>query len=185
MNGELKSMDACQKKLLRHKLSSICGWLELGNATAAREEAASLTPEELRQSDTIEMLYELSRHEKDWSGCLYFGKALSEVAPDDAGSWVRYCNALFWCEEVERARDLAIEKISEFPKVWDLVYNLACYLTRLHHFDRALQALRKAAQLSNDLNYFQHQAQIDPDLEPLWRHLGKKAEDFFASGDMD
>ncbi len=177
-------MDARQKKLLRHKISSICGWLELGDIDSAQEEASRLTTEEKVYPDSIEILYELSRHAGNWPDCLHYGSLLVELSPNDPGSWVRYCNALFWSEQVEEARDVAIEKISEFPTVWDLVYNLACYFTRLNHFDRALQALRKAARLSKDPEYFQHQARIDPDLEPLWRHLGKKADEFFASGEI-
>lgn len=177
-------MNSLQKKLLKHKISAISGWIDLKDIPSAQWEAAQLSSEEKKQQESIEMLYELSRLVQDWDQCLHYGSLLTEITPHDAGTWVRYCNALFWNEQVEEACDLAQEKMNEFPKVWDLVYNLACYHTRHQDYESALQALRKAAQIANDLDYFEHQAKIDPDLEPLWKHLGKKADEFFSSGDL-
>lgn len=178
-------MDSREKKLLlKHKISSIWGWLELGDLGSAEEEAASLQFDELSQPESIDIFYEISRKKKSWTDCVHYGEELTRVSPTDPGTWVRLCNALFWNGQAEMARDLATQKIKEFPEEWDLVYNLACYQTKLESFDSAIEALQKAAQISPNREYFERQAVLDQDLEPLWEHLGITGDQFFKTFDI-
>lgn len=178
-------MDSREKKLsLKHKISSIWGWLELGDLQTAQEEAHQLNHEELEEPESVDIFYEIARKSKCWNDCLKFGLKLTELCPDDPGTWVRYCNALFWSNQNEKARNLAIKKINEFPEEWDLVYNLACYLTKLQDFDEAVDALKKAEKMAGNKRYFQRQAILDQDLKPLWDHLGINPVKFFRSADI-
>ncbi len=178
-------MDSREKKLLlKHKISSIWGWLELGDLSSAEEEASDLQFDELSQPESIDIFYEISRKKESWKDCVHYGEELTRVSPADPGTWVRLCNALFWSGQAGMARDLATQKIKEFPEEWDLVYNLACYLTKLKSFDAAIDALQKAARISPNKEYFEAQAVLDSDLKPLWDHLGMSGTQFFKSSDI-
>lgn len=49
-------------------------------------------------------------------------------------------------------------------------FNLACYAAQLGHLDEARERLGRAFELDSNLRLL---ALEDPDLEPLWKSLGK------------
>jgi len=176
-------MDSRKEKLsFKHKISSIWGWIDLEDYESAKQEVALLNEVEMNQPESVDILYELSRISKDFGDCVQHGSQLTQLRPQDPGAWVRFCNALFWNNQIEDAQILAQEKMDEFPDEWDLVYNLSCYLTKLRKFDEALDALKKASSLTSNKEYFKGQAVLDPDLEELWDYLGVAPEEFFNSG---
>ena len=62
--------------------------------------------------------------------------------------------------------------LDKFPKEYIMRYNLACYAAQLGNLKEARDWLQKAIDLAGT-NEVKLMALNDPDLEPLWREIGK------------
>jgi hypothetical protein len=62
--------------------------------------------------------------------------------------------------------------VDKFPKDATMRYNLACYKCQLGRLDQARAWLEKAFAIG-DARKMKLAALDDPDLEPLWKEIGK------------
>jgi Flp pilus assembly protein TadD len=70
------------------------------------------------------------------------------------------------------ARDLLLPAASQFKKNGLIRYNLACYECQLGNLPEAKRWLAEAFALHNS-KQTKLDALNDPDLEPLWQHIGE------------
>ena len=62
--------------------------------------------------------------------------------------------------------------VDKFPDEHTVSYNLACYACRLGNLRESLQWLERAIDLAGKTD-IRARALDDPDLEPLWKHIGE------------
>ena len=75
-------------------------------------------------------------------------------------------------KRTEKARDNRLRVVDEFPEDPIMRYDLACYECQLGRLEQAKNWLEKAFKLGNP-NEIKLMALDDPDLEPLWKEIGK------------
>lgn len=100
---------------------------------------------------------------------IYAGRAAGSVRPGDTDRADQLLNAFLdhhTAMEYDRAVDLARRLVAVRPEAPEAHYNLACVLSRLHHTDDALHALKKAVDCGwRNLVH----TSLDPDLEVVRR----------------
>ena len=74
--------------------------------------------------------------------------------------------------KAQEARDNLLRVVDKFPTSPIMRYNLACYECQLGRLEQAKQWLEKAFALG-DAKQMKLAALDDPDLEPLWKEIGK------------
>ena len=75
-------------------------------------------------------------------------------------------------ERTAEARDNLLRVAGKFPDLAIIPYNLACYECQLRRLEKAKHWLEKAFKLG-DGERMRLAALDDPDLEPLWKDIGK------------
>jgi hypothetical protein len=63
------------------------------------------------------------------------GEALVKTAPARPDSWIHRSYAQHELKRTEEASDLLLPAAHLFPGHWQIVYNLACYASRLGNLD--------------------------------------------------
>ena len=155
-----------------HHLQAAQGWLELGNLLEANEELAKITPQLRGHPTVLALQWSLYAEAKKWEACVDLAKALTNVAPDQAGGWVNLGNSLYYSGHTQEAYDCVKPLLDRFPKNSILRYNLACYACQLGDLQEAKSWLEMAFELNNSKK-LKLAALNDPDLEPLWKNIAE------------
>jgi hypothetical protein len=74
---------------------------------------------------------------------------------------------------IPEAKEILTEAKAKFPAEYLISFNLACYECQLGNLAAAKERLKEAIELAGDKKDIRLQALEDPDLEPLWSHIGE------------
>jgi tetratricopeptide (TPR) repeat protein len=148
------------------------GWLELGDHIEANEELENITPELRAHPAVLAVRWEIYAAAKKWEATLEIAAALILLDPDDPLGWVHRSYALHELKRTAEARDNLLRVVDRFPASATMRYNLACYECQLGRLEQARDWLAKAFKLGN-AKKMKLAALDDPDLEPLWKEIGK------------
>ena len=94
------------------------------------------------------------------------------LLPGNAEGWLHRSVALHELKRTREARDQLLPAVPLFPDSGAIRYDLACYECQLGHLPEAKGWLEKAFAIDHT-NSLKRQALNDPDLEPLWKHIGE------------
>jgi predicted Zn-dependent protease len=158
----------------RFHLEAAEGWLDLGDFVSANQELDETAPELHFHPAVLALRYEVYSKAEQWDGAAEIAGALVRTLPGQAASWIclAYSTRRKTGGGVQQARDILMETKSKFPKDYRIPFNLACYECELGHFQTAKERLKEAFDLAGKKDIRQ-QALGDPDLEPLWSHIGE------------
>jgi|TARA_B100001971_G_scaffold209892_2_gene234294 tetratricopeptide (TPR) repeat protein len=148
-----------------HHLRAAEGWLELGNATEAREELDQISTNRLEHPDVLKMSWALFAKEHNWNACVKAAELLVQQAPEHLDGWIHRSFALHELNRTEEAYDQLSPVQNVFSGEWIIHYNLACYLAQLGRINDAARELHAALKI--DPRTVKNAAARDPDLEPL------------------
>jgi hypothetical protein len=149
------------------RLRAAEGWLELGNPGEAQAELEGIDPALATHPDVLHLQWQIRRRAKDWDGCFALARTLTETAPEDPRAWTSLAQSYYYSARVQEAYDIAVSKITTFPKHWPLYYDAACYACLTGRLSQAKQFLQLATALGNEAEVLQLAAN-DPDLKGLW-----------------
>jgi len=156
----------------RHHFLAAVGWLELGTTTEAALEIAKIAPELQGHPDVLELRWQVHAHAKNWNVCADIAKTLVDHFPDRASGWLHQAYALRRSTGggLEAAWNILLPAAKRFPEVHLIPFNLSCYACQMGRMPEAREWLKRAfaiAAKAGILKEIRHQAQADPDLEPL------------------
>jgi len=150
----------------QHRLRAVEGWLELGNEAEAKAELEQISPEALLHPDVVYARWQIYRKTQSWQACFEVARSFTQLAPDDPRGWTCLAQTLYYTSRHQDAYDLAISKITTFPRHWPLYYDAACYACLTGRLNQARQFLQLAAALGDEAEV-KHLATSDPDFEAL------------------
>lgn len=107
------------------------GWLELGCHLDANEELENIAAAHRAHPDVLELRWQIYAHAKDWTACLEIASAITRMSPERAVGWIHRSYTLHELHRTQEAFDFLQPAAQNFPKVWTIPYNLACYCARL------------------------------------------------------
>ena len=151
----------------RH-LEAAQGWLELGNHLEANEELEKIAADWRSHPDVLEVRWEIYAKAGQWAGNVDIGRALTQLAPERAGSWIKFAFALHEMKRTQEAWNALLPVATNFPRESTIPYNLACYAAQLGRLAEARDWLAQAFRLGN-VRELKLRALEDPDLAPLWQ----------------
>jgi len=155
----------------RH-LEAAEGWIELGNPLEANGELENITAENRAHPAVLEIRWQIYAKAKKWDAALDIASALIQLAPEHPLGWVHRSYSLHELKRSEEARDNLLRVVDKFPQDPIMRYNLACYECQLGQLEQAKSWLQKAFELGDPMK-IKLMALEDPDLELLWREIGK------------
>jgi len=154
----------------RH-LQAAEGWLELGDWQSASTELENITPEFRAHPDVLELRWQVYAKAGKWDACVDIGKALIQLTPERAVSWIHHAFALHELKRTQEAWNVLSPVAHRFPAESTIPYNLACYAAQLVNVIEARDLLAQAFKLG-DAKEMKLAALNDPDLEPIWEEDG-------------
>jgi tetratricopeptide (TPR) repeat protein len=161
-----------------HHLRAASGWLGLGNFLEANEELEKIAPQLRAHPDVLEIRWQIYAKEKKWEACEDIAAAVVKLAPEKCNGWIHRSFALHELKRTDEAFENLLPAADQFPDVWTIPYNLACYCSQLQRLEEAQTWFKKAMAI--DEKTVKQAAMVDPDLNPLWdsmsRTLWKRAE---------
>ena len=155
-----------------HHLEAAQGWLELGNHAEADAELDSIASSLRAHPDVLNVRWGIYAAARKWEAALDIAAALIQLNPEDPLGWVHRSYSLHELKRTAEARDNLLRVVDRFPDDPIMRYNLACYECQLGNLERAKQWLEKAFAIG-DAKEMKLAALEDPDLEPLWKEIGK------------
>jgi Flp pilus assembly protein TadD len=155
-----------------HHVHAAQGWLELGNHIEADAESDNITSSLRAHPDVLNVRWGIYAAAKKWEAALDIAAALVQLDPEDPLGWVHRSYALHELKRTAEARDNLLRVVDKFPVSATIRYNLACYECQLGRLEQARQWLEKAFALG-DGRKMKLAALDDPDLQPLWKEIGK------------
>jgi tetratricopeptide (TPR) repeat protein len=155
----------------RH-LQAAEGWFELGNHLEANEELENITPKNRAHPAVLEIRWQIYAKAKKWDAALDIASALIQQVPEHPLGWVHRSFCLHEMKKTEEARDNLLRVVDKFPENPIMRYNLACYECQLGRLEQAKSWLEKAFEVG-DPKEIKLMALDDPDLEPMWKEIGK------------
>ena len=117
--------------------------------------------------EVLELRWLIHAKGNRWNDAVEVARALVRIAPSKSDSFVNLAFALHELKRTAEARDILLPVAAQFPKVWTIPYNLACYAAQLGELSEARDWLAQAFRLGN-AKELKVQATDDPDLAPLW-----------------
>jgi predicted Zn-dependent protease len=155
-----------------HYVNAAWGWLELDNIAEAFVELERLSKAAQTHPDTLTLRWELLARQKKFPEALEVARAMVQLAPDRADSWIKQSYALHELKRTQEAWD-SLHSISEhFPQCSTIPYNLACYACQLDQLPVSLNWLKRAMK-TGARDQVRRMALEDPDLKPLWFQIKK------------
>jgi tetratricopeptide (TPR) repeat protein len=155
-----------------HHLRSAQGWLELGNHLEANADLDRIVVSLQNHPAVLLLRWNVAALAKQWDHCINLAKTLIRLVPDQEQGWINLGNSLYFSGRTQEAYDCVKPVRERFPKSPIVPYNLACYACQMGWMEEAKSWLDKAFALDVD-RALKLKALEDPDLEPLWRKLGK------------
>ena len=116
--------------------------------------------------DVLEIRWHVYAKEKKWGACVDIASAVIKLAPENCNGWIHRSFALHELKRTQEAFDNLLPVANQFPDVWTVPYNLACYCSQLQRLEEAQAWLKKAMAI--DEQTVKRAAIDDPDLKPLW-----------------
>jgi predicted Zn-dependent protease len=150
-----------------HVLRAAEGWLELGNSAEASLELDKLSSITSGHPDVLNLRWQINQQAKKWDACLVLARANTESSPNDPRGWIALAQTFYFQELYQEAYDIAVSKITRFPKHWPLYYDAACYACLTGRLEQAKQFLQ-LAMVCGDATDVRLRALKDPDLQNLW-----------------
>jgi len=149
-------------------IDSALGYLQLDMAEDAFEELQDL-PEELRSDpDVLALRIEIFHRLEKWKDARFLSESLAEKFPENPDWWISYAYAVRREKSIVDARGILWKAVQMHPSVGLIHYNLACYACVLGELEDALDLLKRAFALDQNLTGL---AANDTDLQPLWNDL--------------
>jgi tetratricopeptide (TPR) repeat protein len=153
-----------------HHFNAACGWFELDNHAEAFAELDRISNPAQIHPDVLTLRWEIFAAEKKWQEALEIGRALVQLAPERADSWIKQSYALHELKRTQEAWD-ALHSVSEhFPELSTIPYNLACYACQLEQIPVALNWLKRAMKAGGK-DRIRKMALSDHDLKPIWLQI--------------
>ena len=154
----------------KHYLLAAQGWIELGNFEEAACELEKIAPALGAHPDVLKVRWRVYGKTNDWVTALQMAKTICQLEPSHPFSRIHQA-----CElpEVERRPDSGtlFQAIgSQFPYLFAVPYNLACYACQAGNLKEAWDWLQMAMEMC-DIDEFRKIALKDTDLQPLWLRL--------------
>jgi hypothetical protein len=109
---------------------------------------------------------EIYAHCGNWLACVMLAAALTKLAPANPAGWVQRSFALHRLRRTQEAFDRLLPAVEQFPKLWTIPYNLACFCAQLGRDNDGETWLKQAMSINEHL--VRRAAMDDPDLRPLW-----------------
>ncbi len=154
-------------------LQAAQGWLELGNHIEADAELDNITATLRSHPDVLELRWQIYARAKKWEACVDIASAITKLAPDRPVGWIHRSYALHELKRTQEALDNLIPVLAKFPREHLMRYNLACYTCQLGRLEDAKVWLELAFKIAGNPAKVKLMALDDPDLEPLWKNIGK------------
>lgn len=155
-----------------HHLMAAQGWLELGNHLEASAELEEIAPLLRGHPSVLDLRWQIYADARRWEAAVEIASTLVQQLPDNAGFWIHRSFALHELKRTREARDLLLPAVTRFPAEEAIRYNLACYECQLGNLPESKRWLDETFAL-NDSKQVKLDALNDPDLEPLWTHIGE------------
>jgi lipopolysaccharide biosynthesis regulator YciM len=156
---------------LRH-LQHAQGYLELGMLVEANEALDDITAELRTHPDVLFMRLQIHEVAKKWPLCVEIARHLAKVQPERPAWPLKLATAIRRAVSVEAARVVLLEAEKRFPDNAIIKLNLGCYEAQIGEPEKAYACVQQAIALDRSL---QKDALDDPDLEPIWEMLRRKA----------
>ena len=152
----------------QHHLRAAEGWLELGNHIEAANEIENISFAERNHPDVLEVRWLIYAKAQKWDVCLDLARAITKLAPDRPFGWVHLAYSLRRATDgsLEAALETLVPVVDQFPKIWMMPFNLACYCSQLGRLDEAQEWFKKAMAI--DEQTVKRAGIEEPDLKPLW-----------------
>ena len=156
----------------RRYLLAAEGWLELGNWNEANKELDQIAAEMRGHPDVIEMRYRVYAAAGRWDYAHAVGQALVRMVPYRLGGWLGLAESERKLAGVglEKAYETLLAATGHHPDEPVLQFRIACCACQLGILPAAKMWLEKAFALDPKLRL---QALDEPELEPLWREIGR------------
>jgi len=157
---------------LAHRLNSVAGWAELGNAREARAELEQVPAVWRDHPAFLETLWSVEAREADWPAALATAERLLAAQPEHAAPWLHRAYALRRVPggDVERAFAALHPALKKFPEEPTIPYNLACYACVSGRLDEARDWLAEAVRRGSKAA-IKAMSLKDADLQPLWEAI--------------
>lgn len=155
-----------------HYVNAAWGWLELDNIAEAFLELDRVSPPGQVHPDVLSLRWELLARKKQWADALETARALVQIAPDRADSWIKQSYALHELKRTQEAWDALVSVQEHFSGISTIPYNLACYACQLDQSQTALTWLKTAMKIGGRES-IRKMALEDADLKPLWLQIKK------------
>jgi tetratricopeptide (TPR) repeat protein len=146
------------------------GWLELGNSMEATKEIEKISAALQGHPGVLELKWHLHAHAKNWQACVAVADETIKAAPHRPEGWIHRSFALHELKRTQEALENLLPAAHQFPAVWTIPYNLACYCAQQERLDESMAWLTKA--LAIDADTVKSAAVSDPDLKPLRDRFG-------------
>jgi predicted Zn-dependent protease len=150
----------------QHRLRAADGWLDLGNPAESRLELDQISAQHRTHPDVLHLRWQIHRKSAEWEACFEVARTFTKLAPKDPRAWTSLAQTFYHSSRIQEAYDLALSKITTFPKYWPLYYDAACYACLTGRLPQASQFLQLATALG-DATEVQRLASQDPDLAAL------------------
>ena len=150
----------------QHRLRAAEGWLDLGNTVEAEAELAAINSEGQGHPDVLHLRWQISRKAKQWKTCFDVARTFADAVPLDPRAWTSLAQTFYYTSQYQEAYDLAVSKITSFPKYWPLYYDAACYACLTGRLPQAKQFLQLASAFGDEAE-IKALAAADPDLDAL------------------
>ncbi len=151
-----------------HVLRAAHGWYELGLPDDAEKELASL-PQKIQASpEVLKLRFHVARSRKHFEDALTLAQTLIDVAESEMWGWLYRSQALHWLGRTRESFDLLLPVRKDWPKAFEIPYDLACYCAQSDRVDEARSWFTKAMSLTKNQAAVKSMALADPDLQPLW-----------------
>ena len=156
-----------------HHLTAAEGWLALGSFIEAHEELERITPRLRAHPDVLAVRWQVHAAANQWDACLDLATAITKLAPERPFGWIHRSYALHELKRTQAAWDNLLPVAEKFAGEYLIPFNLACYAAQLGNLSEAKAWLERAFQVSGNAAKVKLAALDDPDLQPLWRNIGK------------
>jgi tetratricopeptide (TPR) repeat protein len=100
--------------------------------------------------DVLEIRWQIYAKEKKWKACVNIA-AMMKLAPERSNGWIHRPYALHELKRTQEAFDNLLPVADQFPNLWTIPYNLACYCSQLRRFEEAQAWFKKAMAIHQHL----------------------------------
>jgi tetratricopeptide (TPR) repeat protein len=161
-----------------HYLRAADGWLLLGNEVEANADLERIDPQFRAHPDVLEIYWQLYARAQKWKACMDIAEAIIVLDPGRPSAWIQKAYAIRRESGggPRAAFDALYPATSQFPREPLIPFNLSCYACQMGRLEDACAWLRRAferAGTTDNKRHLRMMALDEPDLEPLWKRIGK------------